>query len=441
VVSTLKTTPVKNSLVFASAFLIAMTAVASNKVNVAQDYLFDGEEKKTRWEVLMREIKSKASQNTASKPMSVSIIRAVILVEEPVIARGRDIVELVLGNYMDYTQAALETTGLNTEVEIMAMLDWTYGDVDTSKDMINTREQLYADYQAGKFAKYGADLIIGLNVDDETGQPDGACGVSWIGSVDPGDTPFFVVDVTEKGCNSTTLAHELGHTLGSLHTDDTSDRGYMPMARGYACNGLETLMTGNGGRRHQFFSTPTIEINSDVCGDVDTADNKTVFETTIPMLAAKAGEPTQIPMEVSIAADLTNVSEGDEASFRLIRNGDLNTESSIVYLVSAGDDTDLVPTEVVFAPGEDMKTVSFVVTNDSAAEAEEQVTISLSKYQRNNAIAAATENEWTFTIAASEANTDNTETPASSSSGGGTLGYLLLLLFGGLLKEVRTAEV
>ncbi|MES2819344.1 MAG: RICIN domain-containing protein [Pseudomonadota bacterium] len=96
----------------------------------------------------------------------------------------------------------------------------------------------------------------------------GSCGVAWVAV-----HPNYAFSVTGPKCGPTTLAHELGHNMGLMHSRRQGDTGgtRYPYALGHGVDGLfGTIMTYpwvyNGARGVSKFSNPRIDCGGQPCG-------------------------------------------------------------------------------------------------------------------------------------------------------------------------------
>lgn len=160
--------------------------------------------------------------------------------------------------------------------------------------------------------QYGGDLVT-LVRRFQTPENDG-CGIAWLigggqTGIDTGDAPFGYsvvsdgTDVDTDGktyfCREETLAHELGHNMGSQHDrvsateNGTLKYGAFTYSFGYktdATNGnFYTVMAyGDTGQvTYRVFSNPRITYCGGVaCGVVDQADNARSLGQTMPIVAS-----------------------------------------------------------------------------------------------------------------------------------------------------------
>lgn len=162
--------------------------------------------------------------------------------------------------------------------------------------------------------QYGADLVS-LVRDFHEPENEG-CGLAWInggGQVDiTTDDEITGLSVVSDGmdpvddgsggyyyCRDETLAHELGHNMGSAHDRDTADGddnvlqtneyGRYPYSFGYktaAANFFTVMAYGDAGQTaYRVFSNPAINYCGGPCGVANQADNARSLRQTVPIVA------------------------------------------------------------------------------------------------------------------------------------------------------------
>lgn len=157
---------------------------------------------------------------------------------------------------------------------------------------------------------YGADLVSLVRKFSEP--ENGGCGIAWLlggeqSGIDPTDEYFgysVVGDGSDAGsdgktyfCRDETLAHELGHNMGSQHdratatVDGKLKYGVSPYAFGYktdatAGNFYTVMAYGESGQtRYRTFSNPRSTFcGGRACGIADQADNARSLGETIPKI-------------------------------------------------------------------------------------------------------------------------------------------------------------
>lgn len=190
--------------------------------------------------------------------------------------------------------------------------------------------------------QYGGDLVS-LVRKFNTPENDG-CGIAWLigggrTGIDASDEYFgysVVSDGTDMGtdgktyfCRDETLAHELGHNMGSQHdrtaatVDGTLKYGVYPYSFGYktavgAGNFYTVMAYGETGQtRYRVFSNPrTTYCGGYACGVADEADNARSLSQAIPIVSGFRS--TVVPPAVRLAR---NDIDGDGKSDMLWHDG------------------------------------------------------------------------------------------------------------------------
>ncbi|WP_229792503.1 reprolysin-like metallopeptidase [Cognatilysobacter bugurensis] len=227
-----------------------------------------------------------------------------------------------LNNMVAITNETYANSQITGRVRLVHTLQVSYADNTDNGDALEkltgyksgtgwiTADPAFSALRAAR-DQYGADLVSVVRKFNDP-ENDG-CGIAWMigggGSrVDTGDEPFgysVVSDGEDQGtdgktyfCRHETLAHEIGHNLGSQHDKATATKdgkvsqGAHSYSFGYktdSSNGnFYTVMAyGDSGQtRYRVFSNPRVTLcGSRVCGAVDQADNARSHDQTMPVIA------------------------------------------------------------------------------------------------------------------------------------------------------------
>lgn len=205
--------------------------------------------------------------------------------------------------------------------------------------------------------QYGGDLVSLVRKFSDP-ENDG-CGVAWLigggqSGVDFSDEFFgysVVSDGTDVGadgktyfCREETLAHELGHNMGSAHDRDAADGddnilqpkeyGVFPYSFGYKTTAAEgnffsVMAYGDRGQvRYRVFSNPrTTYCGGLVCGIADQADNARSLGQTIPIAATFRATAVPVVPAPPPATRARSDIDGDGRSDLLLANSALGSSA------------------------------------------------------------------------------------------------------------------
>ncbi|WP_218309865.1 Calx-beta domain-containing protein [Alteromonas antoniana] len=144
---------------------------------------------------------------------------------------------------------------------------------------------------------------------------------------------------------------------------------------------------------------------------------------------------------VSFAESAITVDEGDDVTLTLTResgtDGELSVSLELVFGSADTADVTLETTEVLFADGEDTKTVVVSIESDSEEESDESFSVRLNG--SSEVLGSTTEVTITVNDQTASTPTPPTTGGSSNSSGGGSIGYglALLMLVAGFRRRIK----
>ena len=229
-------------------------------------------------------------------------------------------------NLVEITNQAYRNSQVNAEVRLVHSIQISYPDATANKTALeeltgfrtpSTKTTPAPAFSALRSARdqYGADLVVLLRRFQDP-ENDG-CGIAWLigggrSGIDASDEYFgysVVSDGQDAGtdgktyfCRDETLAHEIGHNMGSQHDSDSAKKddgsqsyGVYSYSFGYkttaADGGFYTVMAyGDSGQtRDRVFSNPNVAIcgkdKNLVCGVADKVDNARSLNQTKTIIA------------------------------------------------------------------------------------------------------------------------------------------------------------
>lgn len=202
--------------------------------------------------------------------------------------------ESAINHLVALTNQSYIDSGVNVRLRVVhaQLVNYTERNSnDTALDALTDATGPFADVPTLRAAK-GADLVTLIRpLDADTHD---SCGVAWLNGADgaPMDVEagYSVVSYgTSNGliCDSYTLAHELGHTMGSAHDfEHSGSQGTFPYSYGYGQQGIfGTIMSYIDpivGR----FSSPAIDCAAGRRCGTSGADNARSLNNTAPTVAA-----------------------------------------------------------------------------------------------------------------------------------------------------------
>ena len=237
-----------------------------------------------------------------------------------------------------------------------------------SSAALNPGQPEYDIYQA----KWKADLVVYVR---ERRNGDKSLGQAGIGG-----EFSTVLDNNVDPKEYTTLAHEVGHSIGMNHEENKAFVG-PDYARAWQCGGKTTIMysSASEGNTLHHYSSPDLSFDGDVCGDSAVADNARVLkENFIPTTQRRSGVASL--GNVSFSSSLFNGNEEKGVKISLVRDGDLSQSASVKVFIENGsavwgEDFSDAFVEVSFAENESFTEVVLPIVNDADVEGQENASI------------------------------------------------------------------
>jgi peptidyl-Asp metalloendopeptidase len=214
---------------------------------------------------------------------------------------------------VDVTNQAYVNSGVGAQVNLVRTVKVAYPDATSNETTLNaltgyngsawsTPNAAFAGLRAAR-DQYGADLVS--LVRKFTDPENDGCGIAWLiggdmSGISRNDAPFgysVVSDGTDAGsdgktyyCRDETLAHELGHNMGSQHdlANAGSSSGLYPYSYGYKSSWFYTIMAygDDGQTTFRVFSNPRIAYcGGQPCGIANNADNAQSLNRAVPVVA------------------------------------------------------------------------------------------------------------------------------------------------------------
>lgn len=202
--------------------------------------------------------------------------------------------ESAINHLVALTNQSYIDSGVNVRLRVVHSQSFSYTERnsnDTALDALTDATGPFSDVPTLRAAK-GADLVTLIRpLDANTHE---SCGVAWLNGANGApmdvDAAYSVVSYgTNNGliCDSYTLAHELGHSMGSAHDfAHAGSQGAFPYSYGYGQQGIfGTIMSYIDpvvGR----FSSPGIDCSAGRRCGTNGADNARSLNNTAPTVAA-----------------------------------------------------------------------------------------------------------------------------------------------------------
>ncbi len=242
-------------------------------------------------------------RSTQSK-QGQSTIRMLFLYS-PEFAAGFASANTRIAQLLNYTNSALERSGIDIEFELAHAREVAFDNDRTTStllDDVTFARSPFANVEALR-DEFAADMVAVLSFNSGNS----ANGVAWVNGDDP-DFAFSSTRLSPRCCDSV-FAHELGHNLGSGHERETVNTQANPCSRfnftGYSCgHGNQNNPSGswgtmmsrlNSGRVDDVFSNPALDCLGEPCGisqgNTNSADNFASFNISRLLVADFRPDP------------------------------------------------------------------------------------------------------------------------------------------------------
>jgi hypothetical protein len=198
---------------------------------------------------------------------------------------GEPQAQVIAQQAIDAANGAYLNSKIRQRVRMVHTQEWVYTETTSgSTDLSNLRND--PNIQAARNT-HNADLVAMI------GEITGACGVGYLIGSSPAGNANNGFTVTDVDCavGNLTLAHEMGHNMGSHHNPENGGTAIFPYGYGHYVNGVfRTVMSyvdpcPNGCTRRPYFSNPGVLYQGYPTGIENTRDNARLINTTADAIA------------------------------------------------------------------------------------------------------------------------------------------------------------
>lgn len=198
---------------------------------------------------------------------------------------------------IDATNTAYFNSKIRQRVRMVHAEEYLYTETSSaSTDLSNLRGN--ASIQALR-ETHRADLVAMI------GELSGVCGIGYLMGTNPNGNPNNGFSATARSCavGNLTLAHEMGHNMGSHHNPENGGTATYPYSYGHYVNAVfRTVMSyvdpcPNGCARRAYFSNPTVLFSGHATGIDDERDNVRSINNTGDAIANYRYSGTSLTMQ------------------------------------------------------------------------------------------------------------------------------------------------
>ncbi|NQY36323.1 MAG: hypothetical protein HRT37_15380 [Alteromonadaceae bacterium] len=190
--------------------------------------------------------------------------------------------------------------------------------------VLNAGKPEYGLYQT----KWKADLVVYVRERRKGDKSLGAAGL--------GGEYAIVLDNDTDPKAYTTLAHEIGHSLGMNHEKAKASVG-PDYGRAWQCGGKSTIMYSSASEKATLhhYSSPYLSFGEETCGDEDVANNARILQENFIKTTQRRNGVESLG-QVSFSSKVFKGNESDGVKISLVRDGDLSQKASVKVFVENG---------------------------------------------------------------------------------------------------------